>query len=137
MNWRCDVYVYEAADGFVTHVAGRRREGIKRPCPGLDMTTEDSFIDSYKNQMAWLDPVNEGSLWKWVDVVEEYASRTYVHETAGDCAANLILLKAAGVVVPQHAIDELINDARIQDAGSETGDDNSGGGQGPASSSLH
>lgn len=106
-GFRCDVYVYESTNGWVTHVAGRRREPIGDPCPRIVWTDAEELKRTYDAQHAWLKDENEGKLWRWVDVPDPYAGETYNDASPGECADRLEALKAAGLVVPQYVIDSL------------------------------
>jgi hypothetical protein len=127
--YRCDVYVYESATGWVTHVAGRR---LRHPVPPeVDAMPRATFKEDWARTQAynaWREslpcdemPVNylqsDGTTKAGVyrfpkdseyeDVPEPWAGQTFTDATPGACADRLDILKAEGLHVPQSAIDSL------------------------------
>ena len=96
----CDVYVYEGQDGWVTHVASRRNKAGYPP----DFDWENVEA-SFKARNAWSEANQE-----YVEIGLPDAGESYLHNTPGECAENLIRLKREGFNVPQYAIDELIDE---------------------------
>lgn len=106
MGFRCDIYCYEAVDGFKVHVAANRRpEG----CPGYDFSgPPDKVLASYKVRQDWLDdPANES-----IPIGLPYDGKYYSLSTAAECAAKLRELRAVGYLLPDYALAELDEEAR-------------------------
>lgn len=98
-DWACDVYVYEANEGYVTNVASARHvhpEGT--PCPTIDI---DNFAVTYEAQQFWL---NEAEL---VPIDLPMDGQNFLKDTPGECAAALVELREMGYNVPQYAVDAL------------------------------
>jgi hypothetical protein len=127
--FRCDVYVYESDEGWVTHVAGRK---LKHSVPPeIDAMPQTTFKESWARDRAyaaWRDtlpsdevPVSylqadgttRDGLWRspkdseYEDLPEPWAGETYVDATPGACADRLEVLRGRGFQVPQSAIDSL------------------------------
>jgi hypothetical protein len=111
--------VYENASGYWTiHVAGRRHDWGDIELPPWNVTDGESYIARHK-------VVQE--LWKerfgghfdehehWIDleaIAPQFAGETYDTNSPGDCADKLEEIRAAGLNVPQYAIDALQEEAR-------------------------
>lgn len=109
MDWRCDVYVYESQDGFVTHTAGARP-----PQAFFDALPPRVVIHSFEDDAQWR---------RWVErqievqrMLDEYeyetidlprASKTFLVSTPGECADLLVSLREEGFTVPDEAIEAL------------------------------
>lgn len=102
--YQSDVYVYESDSGWITHVAGRGRRPL-RPVPRPPDTTTANMAMAY--WMACDRWVSEESNWEWHPVDARFAGLSFTDATAKDCAERLRELKAAGLNVPQYAIDDL------------------------------
>ncbi len=103
-NYACDVYVYEDVDGgWTTHVAKYSRKHTS-PCPSLDFTDVDTLSRTLTSQREWLD---QSSL-QLIDTPS--AGKSFNDSTPGDCAARLENLREEGLVVPQYAIDALMEE---------------------------
>ena len=61
------------------------------------------------------------SNWEWQSISHEACGKSFNDPTAKDCADRLRSLKAAGLNVPQYAIDEL--DAECNEAKTESAPD--------------
>lgn len=99
-NGYCEVYVYESVDGeWITHVPRRRWPEVSPPDPYLEFSRE------------WREdhPL--------IEIDHPEAGSVFRHETARECAENLIRLKNEGFRVTQRAIDVLL-------AENEGGEDN-------------
>jgi len=98
-NFTSDVYVYESAEGFVTHVA------VNRHVSDMPIPESDGSIDRYIEQEKWLREAGH------VPIRLPEDGKTFYDETAGDCAYRLEALAAMGYHVPQYAIDALREEA--------------------------
>lgn len=102
-GYQCDVYVYQSESGYETYVASRRRP---QRIPDLRMTSPMDIEDSIRAQRAALiDPANVPQP---IGLSEDGAS--FNHETPRECAENLIRLKGLGYLVPQEAIEALMEE---------------------------
>lgn len=112
----CDVYVYEAEDGFVTHVASRRHD--------IDRSQLPPEVDLVADPEGWLagnrllhDLMDQAGT---VPIGLAHDGEFYTHDTPGECADNLEVLRAAGYRVPQYAIDALREEESEADEHEET-----------------
>lgn len=103
-DWRCDVYVYCSAHGYVIHVAGRRHV-FKEPLPEPVSLGNDKWLDRHQKVSEML---KEAEL---VDIGLPNDGESYTNETAGECADKLLELREVGYIVPQYAIDGLREEA--------------------------
>ena len=122
---QCDVYVYEDCGGWwQTYVAGRKRrlrEGVSFPPPVEDVGNNvEAWLGRHKQVREIIDEKNEGILWDWEDLPEQYAGANFSDDTPGECADTLEMLRAAGYSVPQYAIDALREEQAEMVARTET-----------------
>jgi hypothetical protein len=110
----CDVYVYLGEWGYVTHVAGRRRAAGKCPIEFDFEAGVEAALDTLHRRAKWYDKHDE-----WADIDHPHAGESFTHETPRECAEFLIELKESGLDVPQHAIDDLLEEAAEEDAKEE------------------
>lgn len=113
-NGYCDVYVYaDVHGGWTTHVAARRHP------PGAPDDGLSVFIDpewkGQDNEAIAAEYRRRRDVWAaWteenepVQIDHPLAGTSHNHETPGDCAGFLQLLKDGGFQVPQYAIDALL-----------------------------
>jgi hypothetical protein len=104
-----DVYVYaDVQGGWTTHVAGRRRVPVKPVPAPPDNTYPDAVIEYWMECSRWVD---DWTAWEWAPV-PAHAGESFNDDTPGGCADRLEQLRAAGVNVPQYAIDRLREEAK-------------------------
>ena len=104
-DYQCDVYCYESAEGFVTHVASNRR--ILVAPPPVPMPTTPALAD----WRAWW--ARDAAVQRLFDAATPtpiglgHDGVSFTDATAADCACRLEALRAEGYNVPQYAIDAL------------------------------
>lgn len=72
MDFKCDLYVYDAEDGIAIHVASNRVVG---DVPSIDWSSHDQMFKTYREQMEFMDtaerePINlpyDGESWYGLD----------------------------------------------------------------------
>jgi hypothetical protein len=113
-DYQCDVYVYEADAGWITHVAGRRRvlpDEVRASWPELPDVSSAEFtaawIARHQKQREWL---NADPQWHDLSYLPS-CGKSFADDSAGECADRLEALRAEGFNVPQHAIDALREDS--------------------------
>lgn len=122
MNWMCDVYVYEADEGFVTHVAGSR--SIVPPIPKLPiwfLVRKGPLERLTARLWFYSDRLN---LWTKGKIPSRkiglaHDGESFTDDSPAACADRLSWLRDVGYNVPQYAIDELLTEAL--EAGGERG----------------
>lgn len=130
-NWKSDVYVYEG-DGWVIHVAGRRRK--RSPIPEIPLHRLPTFgakHDPASRSIAYPSPLHKLahmamirvwmlshrlSMWHlshipFVPIGGQYDGETFVEDSAYDCWERLCALRMAGYHVPQFALDQLLSES--------------------------
>lgn len=110
MEYQCDVYVYESDEGFMTHVAAKRRVHPAPKFPDFveaEMTEIDAYRKAFKKW--YQDPTAE-----WVDVDPLFAGKAFTDGCAGACAHRLRELAEQGLNVPQYAIESLDEEERTR-----------------------
>lgn len=125
-NGYCDLYVYEDVQGgWTSHVAARRRP------PGAPRDPMYAFMaGGVKEYMSAMDEWN-----KWaqsvtmIDIDHPEAGTSFNHDTPGECAENLKRLRAEGFVVPEYAINSLMEEEAEREA--SAGDIEGQGGSSP------
>lgn len=109
-DYRCDVYVYESADGFMTHVASNR----VLPCRPLPPAELNPSVMDWIARHEMVTEIISSSI--HADITLDHAGETFTDATPGDCADRLEELRSIGYHVPQYAIDELREDQRLIDS---------------------
>lgn len=133
-NWWSDVYVYKSAEGWVTHVAGRR--GIISPVPDITFCRFSDWLFKRSGPVyhkdirrtTYANPRFAAVLRAWARFAilwERFIHRTSLRlipmrpiglahdgetlhaDTPGECADTLEYLRSLGYRVPQRAIDAL------------------------------
>jgi hypothetical protein len=104
-DYQSDVFVYENDGGWITHVAGARRQ-FAEPLP--EPVSDD-------NVMAWMarhakvsEIVDRSPL---VPIGLPHDSETFTDASPAECAERLRELRRIGYHVPQYAIDDLESEA--------------------------
>ena len=105
-NYKCDVYCYESADGYVTHVASGRYIGIDDipPEPRIEDFTEetqDEWQQQYKARRAEMEqlPIEKIAL--------PHAGESFIDSDATEMVNRLRWLAGLGYHVPEFVFDEL------------------------------
>jgi hypothetical protein len=104
-DYQCDVYVYEAAHGYITHVAGRRRVYTEPLPPPVEAGDIQGWIKRVGQVRRLADRAT------LVDIGGPHDGESYTDATPNDCADRLEYLRTCGYNVPQYAIDELRSEA--------------------------
>ena len=112
-DFQCDVYVYESADGWVTHVASNRAVFAAPVPPMADCMDVEAVISRHLVVSEMLDDATR----KPIGLPHD--GESFTDMTAGECADRLESLRELGYVVPQYAIDELREDAAVAQIGGE------------------
>lgn len=100
-SFRCDVYCYASRyGGYVAHVARARRVGV----PEQPDTETELFA-----YVEWLGKIDTYPL---QNIGGPFDGSHRAFDTAAETAAWLIELKALGYLVPDYAIDALLEDAK-------------------------
>lgn len=110
-NWRCDLYCYESGDGFITHVANRKRIGEIPKLPNVSTTSYDEYAEAYKKHM------NAVKKAKLVNIGLPYDSQTFNDPDLESFLKRIKHLKDVGYNVPDYVIEfimEEIEDERNQ-----------------------
>lgn len=114
-QWQSDVYVFHHDLGhYQIHVAGRKRvPHPDHPMPEVTaniLSDFDEWCKQHGEQMAWLDPDNEGALWHWEALDSPHSGESYECATPLETVEVLENMRLAGLHVPQHAIDSLMEE---------------------------
>jgi hypothetical protein len=113
-SFRCDVYAYEAEDGYMIHVAGR-----KRAVPGdlnqpslhpEDMVSADDYAARYK---AWDDAYQA---LPWRNIVTPSAGKSFHEPTLEAFRARMQALRAEGIRFPDTVLEEIAQEIMERDA---------------------
>lgn len=102
-DFQCDLYVYESADGYTTHVASHRIAFAKPLPPEVPWSADnaEAFVRRHNDVLALVrDSPHE-------KIGLPHDGATFQDASPGDCAHRLETLRALGYRVPQGAIDAL------------------------------
>ena len=107
-----DAYAYESESGFELHFATRRRVWLTgaHKLPSMRLP-EAEFMRAYREYHDALDDANEGRLWNWENVQEGWAGESFTLDSAGELLEKLEEARAAGLDIPQYAIDAVREEA--------------------------
>lgn len=104
-DFQCDVYVYESDDGFVTHVADVRLVFDRPLPPAVDIRTD---LEGWAARNRMLHEAVDRA--KRVRIDLPSAGEMFIDDTAGECAARLVSLRAEGLTVPGYAVEALLEE---------------------------
>ncbi len=102
-DYQCDIYCYESEDGYVIHVAGNRWVPTE-PLPPLIEGIAENFEAWYARHQTIMGMVEKADR-KPIGLACD--GENFGFDTAGECAAKLVELKAMGYNVPDYAIRSL------------------------------
>lgn len=108
-NWKSDVYVYQSAEAFCIHVAGRRLVGDAPEVPSPIGTDFDDWYAAHRAQMAWMEKAERAN------IELPYAGDSFYEATAAEAVDRLKMLQALGYHVPQYAIESLEEEIEEED----------------------
>lgn len=100
-NWKSDVYVYEAKEGFIIHVAGARYVGNIPPLLGWNDATQDEYFARYKEQMDFVKQAVT------VDIGGEFDGVDFTLATLEELRDKLREIAAAGYHVPEYVFETI------------------------------
>lgn len=118
-DYQCDVYVWaDVAGTWRTEVAGRRRiftvpmpPEVTLPVGEAQSPERHAWAEATAERMVTVSRlVDDESLFAWLELPDPEGGHSYEHDTPGECADNLVRLRAAGYNVPQYAIDSLLEE---------------------------
>ncbi len=115
-NFKSDVYTYAHCDGtWTTHVASSRHASIDE-CPKTDFAglldntvTSEEFNEQCSRQSEFLGKA------EMVPIDLPHDGETIKDDGPGECLATLLRLREVGYHVPDHALDELGEEATHAD----------------------
>lgn len=115
-NWRSDVYVYEAAEGWTIHIACNRLVGNVPEVPSIfsiplkgNPGHEEAlkeWLKKHQEQMDWLENAERK------EIGGHFDGETRFGLTAEEAAAELKQIKKAGYCVPDGVIELLQKEAQ-------------------------
>ena len=113
---KSDVYVYEAEEGYVIHVAAftiNNRSDDPYPVFSFDISSKNVF-ETYR---IYMDDLVK---WKERNQVNksnenEYLGKSWGVSSIGECVCVLNMLKQNNLHVPQYAVDNLLLDKEWED----------------------
>lgn len=114
MDFQCDLYVYEAVDGWCIHIAQskRRFETPLPPMPPFPLANDPALEAKLQ---AWLaaDRKRQAALdrAKRVRLTLPHAGESFGGLTAKACWGQLKRLKRLGYVMPDYALEEMQKEA--------------------------
>jgi hypothetical protein len=125
-NGYCDLYVYEDVHGgWTTHVATHRIPPGAPPDP-IDLLFAGDvggYLKRNEERSEWIKGINT------IKIDHPEAGTSFNHDTPGECAENLKRLRAEGFVVPECAINSLMEEEAEREA--SAGDIEGQGGSSP------
>lgn len=107
-NWRCDVYCYEAEEGYVTHVAGSRVVGDVPVAPFFLDVPHSDFFAAMKEQSDFVANADREVIGLPFD------GQSFVDNTTEQLYERLKMLVEVGYVVPMFVFAELGEEMRGQ-----------------------
>lgn len=101
MDFKCDLYVYEADDGIAIHVASNRVVG---DVPSIDWYSAELLHSTYKAQMEFLDTAEREPINLQYDGESWYC-------LSKDAACTVIdMLEQEGYVFPEGLCESIMED---------------------------
>lgn len=124
MSFRCDLYCLETDEGFVTHVAQTKKDGLEEfisefgehpfnTLTALDTKDGLDWLDSYKKWSHGYDELPR------VPINLPHDGETFIDLTLEDFLGRLLYLKETGYTFPDYVIDtvkEEIEESKSQNS---------------------
>ena len=99
MDFKCDLYIYQADDGITIHVASNRVVG---DVPAIDWSSAELLYSTYKAQMEFLDTA------KREPINLRYDGDSYYGLTKENACAIIKLLGDTGYVFPEGLSEDIM-----------------------------
>ena len=107
-DFACDIYCYEHVGGYyAVHVAAARRV-LCRPLPPF-VSLQPEHAKEWRARNVEIHKIIEESSMEPIGLPHD--GETFREATAGECADRLEMLRDAGYVVPEYAIEALREEA--------------------------
>ena len=105
MDWACELYCYESAQGYVTHVASNKPVGeIPKAEHLFRVESLPEFLKAHEAQMQWLETCERA------DIGKPHDGETFTDATLEDFLLTLQMLKAEGYVFPDDVIETVLEE---------------------------
>lgn len=108
-DFQCDVYVYEAEEGFVIHVASNRITWLVDLPPHYEWEEGGFDFDQwYARSRIMSDLIDDETTHTRAPIGLPHDGETFSYiETPGECATQLVELRDMGYQVPDSVIKDL------------------------------
>ena len=104
-DWMCDVYVYEAEDGFTIHVAGSKYVTEIPKVPSMPHNgTEEQWADWFQKYNHQMEVVKNAKMEK---IGGPYDGQDFIFITIQEAYNKLKDIKEHGYNVPQFVFDNM------------------------------
>ncbi|MDD5277707.1 MAG: hypothetical protein PHR16_16695 [Methylovulum sp.] len=101
-NFKCDLYCYESASGFVTHVATRKYDYEGEMPPVFDDAwTPEQTVEAHKKRQEILDAS------QLVPIGLPFDGESYVDGTLEEFRERLTALRASGYRFPDDVFEQI------------------------------
>lgn len=107
-DFACDIYAYEADNGFTIHIAGNR---ILGDVPKMLPIDHEDWLSAYRAQHEFLATAQRET------ITLPHAGETFVCDDLEDFKARLLMLREIGYNFPDYVLDEI--DAEMKDEASQ------------------
>ena len=93
-DFNCDLYVYQAEDGYVIHVAGNRVVGTVPPVPDILETNAEEWVEAYNKQSEFLEEASREP------IALRYVGESFYKLTKEACIEKIKELRKLGYIMP-------------------------------------
>ncbi|WP_256743939.1 hypothetical protein, partial [Cronobacter sakazakii] len=100
-NWRSDVYCYESAQGYITHVASSRIIGDVPAIPFFFDVPPADFFEAVRKQNEFIESAEREPIGL------DHDGDMFIDKTPDEMIDRLIYLSGKGYFVPVSAIESL------------------------------
>ena len=107
-DWKCDIYAYESGEGYVIHVAGRKRVGDIPTVPNILETEPEEWGEAYRKQLRALEAI------PLVDIDLPFAGETFVEPTLQSFHDRMMELRRTGYHIPDYVMFGIQEEMRLQ-----------------------
>lgn len=101
MDFKCDLYIYEAEDGIAIHVASNRVVG---DVPSIDWSSAELLHSTYKAQMGFLDTAEREPIGL------PYDGESWYGLGKGAACAVIEMLEEEGYIFPEGLCENIMED---------------------------
>jgi hypothetical protein len=98
-DWTCDIYAYEAEDGFTVHVAANRYTSEIPHLPSFYEVSNDEWFEAYQAQMKAVETSEKKK------IGGKYDGKIFIYDTLEEFLNGIADIRSHGYNVPEYVFE--------------------------------